>query len=233
MKKALLRVLFVAIMLVGIGSLSNAQTLSNVSVTEAPGPIILGDAVNFSYTYSVPAGQYRIQVSQYSVKETGGNVSWIYTDPTRVFPNGAGETDVTINGTFTSVTSVKNEGAVMVVGGGGTINFVIQDKSSGKWVSIESTEVAVDVTWETGSTDVTASILSGFKTYPNPAISSLNVEAPSGAQVEICNVAGAVVKSFIATETVTNVPVSDFVKGMYLVKVTADGETAVKKVLVK
>ncbi|SFB00798.1 Por secretion system C-terminal sorting domain-containing protein [Flavobacterium swingsii] len=75
--------------------------------------------------------------------------------------------------------------------------------------------------------------ISGLKIYPNPAKNVLNIASDSfeAKTVAIYNVLGKVVLS----EKVTNAPVNvaNLAKGVYVVKVTEEGKTATRKLVIE
>lgn len=74
---------------------------------------------------------------------------------------------------------------------------------------------------------------SSFRVYPNPASDQVFIEVEDGSIIEICNVAGSVVKSLVATSNKQSISVADLAKGMYVIKVTTDGNSQTTKLLVK
>lgn len=101
----------------------------------------------------------------------------------------------------------------------------------------EIDEIKVGVTYA----DVTSLVLSnkdfgnisGLSIYPNPAKNLLNITSDSieTKQVEIYNILG---KSVLSTK-VTNAPinVSTLTSGVYIVKITEDGKTATRKLVIQ
>ena len=75
--------------------------------------------------------------------------------------------------------------------------------------------------------------ISGLKIYPNPAKTLLNISSDSfeAKTVAIYNVLGKVVLS----TNVTNAPinVANLAKGIYVVKVTEEGKTATRKLVIE
>lgn len=75
--------------------------------------------------------------------------------------------------------------------------------------------------------------INGLKVYPNPAKNTLYVTSDSfeAKQVEMFDVLG---KSVLNTKTVNNsVNISSLSKGVYVVKITEEGKTATRKVVVE
>tara|TARA_R110002072_G_scaffold69489_5_gene168620 strand:- start:19996 stop:21006 length:1011 start_codon:yes stop_codon:yes gene_type:complete len=85
--------------------------------------------------------------------------------------------------------------------------------------------------------DVTASVddalASNFKVYPNPASDFINIQSKNikVSSVDMYNVLGAKVLSSELTNNRVNV--SNLVKGVYFMKINADGGSAIKKVVVQ
>lgn len=75
--------------------------------------------------------------------------------------------------------------------------------------------------------------ISGLKIYPNPAKNTLSVTSNSFAvkNVEIYNVLGKVALSAKVTNTPLNI--SGLTSGIYIVKVTEDGKTATRKIVIE
>jgi hypothetical protein len=65
--------------------------------------------------------------------------------------------------------------------------------------------------------------------YPNPAINTLTIERPQSAVIEITNIQGQIIKTIAATGNKTNVDVSSFPCGMYIVEMKTDKGIEVKK----
>lgn len=83
------------------------------------------------------------------------------------------------------------------------------------------------------SLSVAENNISGLKVYPNPAKNTLYVTSDSftAKQVELFDVLG---KSVLNTKTVNNtVNISSLSKGVYVVKITEEGKTATRKIVVE
>lgn len=83
------------------------------------------------------------------------------------------------------------------------------------------------------SLSVAENNISGLKVYPNPAKNTLYVTSDSFAtkEVELFDVLG---KSVLNTKTVNNtVNISSLSKGVYVVKITEEGKTATRKIVVE
>jgi hypothetical protein len=90
-----------------------------------------------------------------------------------------------------------------------------------------------NVTFSSGVLSVQENSISGLKIYPNPAKNVLNITSDTfeAKTVAIYNVLGKVVLS----EKVTNTPVNvaNLAKGVYVVKVTEEGKTATRKLVIE
>jgi hypothetical protein len=69
----------------------------------------------------------------------------------------------------------------------------------------------------------------GISLFPNPATNQLSIQAPLNSQIEIFNIEGQCMKSFIAIDTHTTIDISAFARGMYFAKVKTENGTVVKK----
>lgn len=75
-------------------------------------------------------------------------------------------------------------------------------------------------------------VLEGIQVYPNPAADVVNVSAPVGSVITLSNLAGATVKSVIATSDSTSISVSGLASGLYVARVTSEGKSFVSKLVV-
>lgn len=73
--------------------------------------------------------------------------------------------------------------------------------------------------------------LAGVNIYPNPTDGEFNVVAPANAEVEIFNAVGVVVKHITVTEGMSQIRLDN--SGIYFVRVRANGQEAIKKVVVR
>jgi hypothetical protein len=58
--------------------------------------------------------------------------------------------------------------------------------------------------------------------YPNPATNSLTIESPQNGVIEITNIQGQLIKSFMATSNKTSIDVSAFPSGVYIIEVKTE-----------
>lgn len=81
------------------------------------------------------------------------------------------------------------------------------------------------------TTAVETKELAGVNVYPNPTEGEFNVVAPANANVEIFNAAGVLVKRLTVAEGNVQVRLNN--SGIYFVRVRANGQMAVKKVVIR
>ncbi len=70
-----------------------------------------------------------------------------------------------------------------------------------------------------------------IKIYPNPARNSIFIESLKNGKMEVLNLQGQLVLSGALSQTTTEVNVTDLSKGVYFIKVTADKEVSIKKIM--
>ena len=68
-----------------------------------------------------------------------------------------------------------------------------------------------------------------FKIYPNPTTENLTIETSQSSTIEISNIQGQLIKTLKTTGTKTNLNVSSFPSGVYIVEVKTEKGIAVKK----
>lgn len=71
--------------------------------------------------------------------------------------------------------------------------------------------------------------LGNIAVYPNPSVNNLTIESPQGSIIEITNMQGQLIKSIANTFNKTNVDVSAFPSGVYIVEVKTQNGVGVKK----
>lgn len=69
--------------------------------------------------------------------------------------------------------------------------------------------------------------------YPNPATSFITIEIEENATAEIINMTGAVLNTAVLTAGANRVDISNLARGIYMLKVNAQGKTGVTKVVVQ
>jgi hypothetical protein len=70
---------------------------------------------------------------------------------------------------------------------------------------------------------------SNIAVYPNPATSNVTIENPQHAAIEITNIQGQLIKTITTPGNKTNVDVSEFLSGVYLLKVKTEKGIEVRK----
>lgn len=70
---------------------------------------------------------------------------------------------------------------------------------------------------------------SSFSVFPNPATNSIEVESPRHVTIEISNIEGQIIKRLIIKDNKTNIDISEFSSGVYIIKATTDKGITIKK----
>jgi len=102
--------------------------------------------------------------------------------------------------------------------------------------NVEIDELRLNTTWASvtsGSLSVKENAIAGLKVYPNPVTGgkfSITTNSNADKTVAIFDVLGKQVLNTIATETVN---VSNLKAGVYIVKITEEGNTATRKLVIK
>lgn len=127
----------------------------------------------------------------------------------------------------TPTISVTPTAALANVGG-----FMLRQDAAGTTPTIVFDELKIDTTLPTLSRSEFGAI-NGLNIYPNPAKTVLNITSDSFATktVEIYNVLGA--KVLTATVNNNTVNVADLANGVYVIKVTEEGKTATRKLVIE
>jgi gingipain R len=82
-----------------------------------------------------------------------------------------------------------------------------------------------------GQTDIN-DYSSDWSVYPNPATQVLNIQGSNIAEIYLYSTTGELVRRVAAENELTEINVTDLVRGMYLVRIsTRDGQTSIKKVI--
>ncbi|HEU0137496.1 MAG TPA: T9SS type A sorting domain-containing protein [Flavobacterium sp.] len=102
--------------------------------------------------------------------------------------------------------------------------------------NVELDEVRLGSTWEfvtSAALSVTKNSIAGLSIYPNPAVNGtlfIDTAANSTKSVVIYDIVG---KQVLKTNTTNMVNVSNLTGGVYVVKITEDGKTATRKLVIK
>lgn len=121
---------------------------------------------------------------------------------------------------------------------GAIVGLVFRQDSALKTPSVEVDELRIANTWKQAVGLPVLSVgtfdnIPGLKVYPNPAKNILNITSDNSEakQVEICDILGKVLLSTKVTNTPINV--SSLSSGFYIVKVTEEGKTATRKLVIE
>jgi len=103
-------------------------------------------------------------------------------------------------------------------------------------VSNSSTNGEVDIQFHTACLSTNIENISSFSDainiFPNPSSDYFTIQTPQKSFIEISDIQGRVVKTLTETKgNTTSVNVSDFMDGMYFVKVVTGNEIAIKKLI--
>ena len=102
--------------------------------------------------------------------------------------------------------------------------------------NVEIDELRLGTTWSavtSGALGVKQNQIDGLKVYPNPVTNGtfyINTNANSTKEVVVYDVLG---KQVVKTSTTNAVNVSSLKGGVYIVKITEDGKTATRKLVIK
>lgn len=80
----------------------------------------------------------------------------------------------------------------------------------------------------TGENEI-AGTFNHMNIYPNPTIDNLTIETPQSAVIEITNINGQLIETHATTGNKTNIDVSSFLCGVYIVEVKTEKGIEVKK----
>ncbi len=69
--------------------------------------------------------------------------------------------------------------------------------------------------------------------YPNPAVSNVNISTPVGSEIAIFDISGRLLESMVSTNSLTNIDVTTYQKGIYIVQTNYNGQKFTKKLTVK
>lgn len=102
--------------------------------------------------------------------------------------------------------------------------------------NVEIDELRLGTTWQsvtTGTLSVKQNQIEGLKVYPNPVTNGtfyINTNADATKEVVVYDVLG---KQVVKTTTTNAVNVSNLKGGVYIVKITEEGKTATRKLVIK
>lgn len=191
--------------------------------------VTLGEAITFTANYTlVDDGVYQLWVMQNSLTNgTAPNKTWIKTTEFDLDDSGS------ITDQFITNTAKGGSGDPEndCIDGEGHFTFQLRKQNGESYDKVN--ELKEDAFFSTTPTSIVRASGSDFKLYPNPASSVLFVEATEGSVIEICNIAGSVVKTQVAQSAKQQISLTDLAKGMYVVNVKNNGTAVTQKLLVK
>ncbi len=76
-------------------------------------------------------------------------------------------------------------------------------------------------------------VANDFLIYPNPASEFINIKSLEGANIEIYNIVGKMVKSEVSQSNDHAMNVSNLNSGIYLLKLTSEDKSATKKLIIE
>ncbi len=83
----------------------------------------------------------------------------------------------------------------------------------------------------TSSVKITKIIPEQIKIYPNPAKNSIFIESIKNCKMEVFDLQGQLVMSIILSQNTSKVDITGLSKGVYFIKVTADEDVMVRKIM--
>ena len=114
--------------------------------------------------------------------------------------------------------------------------FYIRQETATKTPSITIDELRIALSWNDVNTNTNVlstnqNQISGLQVYPNPTKNILNIttDLNSTKNVEIYDMIG---KKVLVENTQSQLNVSSLVTGMYIVKITEDGKTSTKRIVI-
>ncbi|GAA4759792.1 MULTISPECIES: T9SS type A sorting domain-containing protein [Flavobacterium] len=180
-----------------------------------------GGTANPTYaTTELAANTTHLLVMKYDLAT---NTASLFINPT---PGSAEPAPSSTNATGTTAAPTQIAGFVIRQGGNATAGTG----------NVEIDEIRVGQTWASvtpSNLSVAQNNITGLKVYPNPAKNTLYVTSDSftAKEVQLYDVLG---KSVLNTKTVNNtVNISSLSKGVYVVKITEEGKTATRKIVVE
>jgi hypothetical protein len=175
-------------------------------------------------TNNYTVGTTYLIVASYSMNSsTGDDVANLWVNPTL----GGAQPAPTATGTNTGGTDLTN-----------IQRFLIRQGSATDTPNVELDELRIATTW-TDATQTTLALgtnqsaIPGFRVYPNPVTGGMlyiDADSSSDKAVSIFDVLG---KQVIRTTTSQAINVSALQSGVYVVKVTVDGKSATRKLVIR
>jgi len=116
-------------------------------------------------------------------------------------------------------------------------NFYANDSTNYLQIANSNTHLSfyyIDDVWVSLFTDTSGinevqGIENNISVFPNPASDNVTIETPQFSTIQISNIQGQLIKTITTTSTKTNVDVSEFPNGVYIVEVKTEKGVAVRK----
>lgn len=250
--------LFIAFLTVGSVFAQTTEDFNNFTgtATYADGAFVGNGAIAYTYGHSRNVGVGT--ADDYSI--TGAGImlrrpSDSYIEATfplglssfsfqyrKAFTGGAiRQLEISINGVVNSTTPEFGEGSgaletifthTLTINQAGPV--VIRIRPVGEVTITANKQVSIDnIVWTAFNLSTTKNSIDGLKVYPNPVTNGtfyINTNADSAKDVVVYDVLG---KQVIKTSTTNAVNVSNLKGGVYIVKITEDGNTATRKLVIK
>ena len=202
---------------VGVG------TADDYSINDAG--IMLRRASDSYLEATFPAGlsslsfQYRKAFTGGAIRQLEVLVNGVVNSTTTEFGEGSGA----IATVFTHTVAINQDGPI-----------VVRIKLTGEVTNTQNRQTSLDnIIWTPYNLSINKNSIDGLKVYPNPVTNGtfyINTNANSTKEVVVYDVLG---KQVIKTSTTNAVNVSNLKGGVYIVKITEDGSTATRKLVIK
>ncbi len=226
------------------GSISYPGSITIKAKSTTVGETIFYFGVTNEHVGSAAIGSY--STTEYSISDPTTNpmplsaffvvVSYeISTATTKLWVNPTFTgTNMTADAPTATITGSSGGGQVSEVGG-----FFIRLDSNSNTPTTVIDEIRVGLTWadvvsNTPVLSVAKNEIEGLKVYPNPAKEYLTIESSKAkiSSVELYNVLGAKV---LSSKSLTNnrLNVSGVSKGIYMLKINAEGASSTRKIVIE
>lgn len=177
------------------------------------------DMTDVSSTITIPdAKSITVTVNQFGME--AGDLGYCNYDYL-AFYDGATTSASLINGTEYCNTT-GNPGTIVSTGNSITIR-----QYSDEGVNLSGFELS----WTCDNTTSIENVNEiKFKIYPNPTHNSINIQTPAEySEIEICDVTGKIIKTKSKTNSIETIDMSEFSKGIYLVKIKSGNNLLLKR----
>lgn len=175
-----------------------------------------GEATTFTTATYTTGINYNIVVGYtFNTESTSDDSTRLWINPTSSDEATPTLTDVHTSSDLTSI-----------------VSFFIRQDSTSETPSVEIDDLIVSTTFAS-TLSVAQNQIEGLKVYPNPVTNGtfyINTNANSSKEVVVYDVLG---KQVVKTTTTNAVNVSNLKSGVYIVKITEEGKTATRKLVVR